>query len=104
MFCFRENTNHWKVKKINSTEQREGGFCPLTPKEVGIFLQALGYSPSTMIYIAAGEIYGGRSQLVELTSRFPNTVFKVANNSSIISLVISLMQSAANRINMNRLD
>ncbi|KAL7170717.1 hypothetical protein ACSBR2_035571 [Camellia fascicularis] len=29
----RENTNHWKMKKINSTEQRKGGFCPLTPKE-----------------------------------------------------------------------
>ncbi|KDP42616.1 hypothetical protein JCGZ_24390 [Jatropha curcas] len=72
----RENTNHWKVKKINSTEQREGGLCPLTPKEVGVFLQALGYSPSTVIYIAAGEIYGCESHLLELTSRFPNTVFK----------------------------
>ncbi|XP_043698779.1 O-fucosyltransferase 38 isoform X2 [Telopea speciosissima] len=29
----RENVNHWKMKKINSTEQRQGGFCPLTPKE-----------------------------------------------------------------------
>ncbi|XP_065875124.1 O-fucosyltransferase 38 isoform X2 [Euphorbia lathyris] len=72
----RENTNHWKVKKINSTEQREGGFCPLTPKEVGIFIEALGYSSSTTIYIAAGEIYGGESHLQELTARFPNTVFK----------------------------
>eukprot|EP00257_Ricinus_communis_P004243 XP_002517241.2 O-fucosyltransferase 38 [Ricinus communis] len=72
----RESTNHWKVKKINSTEQREAGFCPLTPKEVGIFLQALGYSPSMIIYIAAGEIYGGESHLLELMARFPNTVFK----------------------------
>ncbi|WCJ31581.1 O-fucosyltransferase family protein [Euphorbia peplus] len=72
----RENTNHWKVKRINSTEQREGGFCPLTPKEVGIFIQALGYSSSTTIYIAAGEIYGGESHLQELTVRFPNIVFK----------------------------
>ncbi|KAF8411688.1 hypothetical protein HHK36_004246 [Tetracentron sinense] len=72
----RENTNHWKMKKINSTEQRMGGFCPLTPKEVGIFLQALGYHSSTLIYIAAGEIYGGSSHLLELTSRFPNLVFK----------------------------
>ncbi|PON82191.1 O-fucosyltransferase [Trema orientale] len=72
----RENTNHWKVKRINSTEQREGGFCPLTPKEVGIFLRALGYPPSTLIYIAAGEIYGGDTHLLELKSRFPNIVFK----------------------------
>ncbi|KAH9669059.1 O-fucosyltransferase 38 [Citrus sinensis] len=72
----RENTNHWKVKKINSTEQRIGGYCPLTPKEVGIFLQALGYPPSTIIYIAAGEIYGGNAHLSELMYRFPNLVFK----------------------------
>ncbi|XP_058090776.1 O-fucosyltransferase 38 isoform X2 [Magnolia sinica] len=72
----RENTNHWKTKKINSTEQRIGGYCPLTPKEVGIFLQALGYPPSTWIYIAAGEIYGGDFHLSELRSRFPNLVFK----------------------------
>ncbi|XP_057974771.1 O-fucosyltransferase 38 isoform X2 [Malania oleifera] len=72
----REKTNHWKIKKINSTEQRLGGFCPLTPKEVGIFLQALGYPPSTLIYIAAGEIYGGNTHLSEFTSRYPNVVFK----------------------------
>lgn len=73
----REKTNHWKIKVINSTEQRIGGFCPLTPKEVGLFLQALGYPPSTFIYIAAGEIYGGNTRLSELKSYFPNVVFKV---------------------------
>ncbi|KAK3023165.1 hypothetical protein RJ639_043593 [Escallonia herrerae] len=72
----RENTGHWKIKKINSTEQRRAGSCPLTPKEVGIFLQALGYPTSTLIYIAAGEIYGGDAHLSELTSRFPNVVYK----------------------------
>ncbi|XP_030543760.2 O-fucosyltransferase 38 isoform X1 [Rhodamnia argentea] len=72
----REKTNHWKVKKINSTVQRLGGNCPLTPKEVGIFLRALGYPPSTLIYIAAGEIYGGTAQLSMLSSCFPNLVFK----------------------------
>ncbi|RVW86878.1 O-fucosyltransferase 38 [Vitis vinifera] len=75
-FFARENTNHWKMKKINATEQRIGGFCPLTPKEIGIFLRALGYLPSTLIYIAAGEIYGGDARLVELKSRFPNLIFK----------------------------
>lgn len=74
----RQNTNHWKMKNINATEQRIGGLCPLTPKEVGIFLQALGYPPSTLIYVAAGEIYGGSIHLSELTSRFPNIVFKEA--------------------------
>ncbi|XP_057544324.1 O-fucosyltransferase 38 isoform X2 [Amaranthus tricolor] len=72
----RENTRHWKIKKINSTEQRNAGLCPLTPREVGIFIKALGYPASTLIYIAAGEIYGGARRLSELTSRFPNVVFK----------------------------
>lgn len=72
----RETTNHWKIKKINSTEQRNAGLCPLTPKEVGIFIQALGYPSSTLIYIAAGEIYGGARHLSQLTARFPNVVFK----------------------------
>ncbi|KAH9622819.1 hypothetical protein KSS87_011225 [Heliosperma pusillum] len=72
----RENTNHWKIKKINATEQRSAGYCPLTPKEVGVFIQALGYPSSTLIYIAAGEIYGGARRLSDLTVRFPNVVFK----------------------------
>ncbi|XP_042001487.1 O-fucosyltransferase 38-like isoform X2 [Salvia splendens] len=72
----REKTSHWKVKNIDPTEQREAGLCPLTPKEVGIFLKALGYPPSTLIYLAAGEIYGGETHLSELTSRFPNIVSK----------------------------
>ncbi|KAH6833358.1 O-fucosyltransferase family protein [Perilla frutescens var. hirtella] len=72
----REKTSHWKVKNINSTEQRNAGLCPLTPKEVGIFLKALGYTQSTLIYIAAGEIYGGDMHLLELTSQFPNIFFK----------------------------
>lgn len=70
------------MKKINATEQRIGGFCPLTPKEIGIFLRALGYLPSTLIYIAAGEIYGGDAHLVELKSRFPNLIFKVGRSIS----------------------
>ncbi|PKI42256.1 hypothetical protein CRG98_037372 [Punica granatum] len=72
----RERVSHWKVKKINSTEQRNEGSCPLTPKEVGIFLRTLGYPSSTLIYIAAGEIYGGSARLLELASRFPNLIFK----------------------------
>ncbi|XP_071693218.1 O-fucosyltransferase 38 [Rutidosis leptorrhynchoides] len=72
----REHTSHWKIKNINSTEQRISGLCPLTPKEVGIFLQALGYPQSTVVYVAAGEIYGGKLHLSELTSRFPNVLFK----------------------------
>lgn len=81
LLCFvliRDKTSHWKVKNIDSKEQRVGGLCPLTPKEVGLFLKALGFPSSTLIYIAAGEIYGGDVHLSELTSRFPNIVFKVS--------------------------
>ncbi|KAK4745081.1 hypothetical protein SAY87_011393 [Trapa incisa] len=67
----RENTEYWKVKEINSTEQRYKGYCPLTPKEVGILLTALGYPSNTPIYIAAGDIYGGDFHMADLRSRYP---------------------------------
>ncbi|XP_011074208.1 uncharacterized protein At1g04910 isoform X1 [Sesamum indicum] len=67
----RENTTWWKVKDIDPLEQRMSGFCPLTPKEVGIFLRALGFPSNTPIYIAAGEIYGGEPRMAALQSRYP---------------------------------
>lgn len=72
----REKTSHWKLKDINSTEQRTGGNCPLTPLEVGMFLRAMGYTESTWIYLAAGEIYGGDKYISKLRSYFPNLVSK----------------------------
>lgn len=72
----RENTVYWKVKEIDSKEQRSKGYCPLTPKEVGIFLTALGYPSSTPIYIAAGEIYGGDVRMADLQSRYPMMMSK----------------------------
>ncbi|QHO30118.1 hypothetical protein HN51_018520 [Arachis hypogaea] len=67
----RERTAYWKRKHVDPIEERSKGLCPLTPKEVGIFLTALGYPSSTPIYIAAGEIYGGESHMAELRSRYP---------------------------------
>ncbi|CAA3002768.1 Hypothetical predicted protein [Olea europaea subsp. europaea] len=67
----RENTTWWKVKDIDPVEQRAKGYCPLTPKEVGIFLGALGFPSSTPLYIASGEIYGGESRMDDLQSRYP---------------------------------
>ncbi|XP_070682596.1 O-fucosyltransferase 7-like isoform X2 [Malus domestica] len=66
----RENTKTWRNKEINSIEQRSSGYCPLTPRETGIFLSALGYPPNTPIYIAAGKIYGD-SRMADLLSRYP---------------------------------
>ncbi|GAV83255.1 O-FucT domain-containing protein [Cephalotus follicularis] len=72
----RENTAYWKVKDIDSDEQRSKGYCPLTPKEVGIFLTALGFPSNTPIYIAAGEIYGGDAHMADLQSRYPMIMSK----------------------------
>lgn len=74
---FRQNTAHWKVKDINPEEQRAKGYCPLTPKEVGVFLTSLGYPSKTPIYIASGEIYGGDSRMADLRSHFPILMDKV---------------------------
>lgn len=65
------------MKYIDPLEQRAKGHCPLTPKEVGIFLSSLGYPSNTPIYIAAGEIYGGDSHMADLESRFPILMNKV---------------------------
>ncbi|XP_070056174.1 O-fucosyltransferase 7-like [Nicotiana tomentosiformis] len=67
----RENTTWWKVKEIDPVEQRTKGYCPLNPREVGVFLSALGFPSNTPIYIAAGEIYGGDSRMSDLLSRYP---------------------------------
>ncbi|XP_016511108.1 O-fucosyltransferase 7-like isoform X3 [Nicotiana tabacum] len=69
--AIRESIPWWKVKDINPVEQRGKGYCPLTPREVGMFLSALGFTSNTPIYIAAGEIYGGDSHMSDLQSRYP---------------------------------
>lgn len=65
------------MKDIDSTEQRAKGYCPLTPKEVGMFLTSLGFPSNTPIYIAAGEIYGGDTRMADLQSRYPILMNKV---------------------------
>ncbi|GMI90604.1 hypothetical protein like AT1G22460 [Hibiscus trionum] len=72
----RQKTAHWKVKNIDARGQRAKGRCPLTPKEVGIFLNALGFPSKTPIYIAAGEIYGGDTRMADLRSRYPMLMSK----------------------------
>lgn len=70
----RYDTEHWKEKEINATERRLEGSCPMTPREVAVFLEAMGYPPSTKIYIAAGKIYG-RDGVRALQARYPNLFF-----------------------------
>lgn len=102
LFAFsfnRERTSHWKLKDINSTEQRYEGNCPLTPNEVGIFLRAMGYPESTWIYLAAGEIYGGEKYVSKLRSYFPNLVSKVFT-LFLYLLIVSTTPSYATKISV----
>ena len=67
----------WKEKGINSTKKREDGLCPLTPGEVGLALKALDIDPKIQVYIAAGEIYGGKKPLDDLRTFYPNLVSSI---------------------------
>ncbi|XP_077230728.1 rhamnogalacturonan I rhamnosyltransferase 4-like [Tasmannia lanceolata] len=66
----------WKEKEIVSEKKRLDGLCPLTPEEIALVLQALGFARDTKIYIASGEIYGGERRLAALRAAYPNIVRK----------------------------
>ncbi|XP_016488745.1 rhamnogalacturonan I rhamnosyltransferase 1 [Nicotiana tabacum] len=66
----------WKEKIINSDLKRRDGLCPLTPEETALTLRALDIDPSIQVYIAAGEIYGGKRRMASLTAAYPNLVRK----------------------------
>ncbi len=70
----RYATTWWKEKAIVSEQKRQEGLCPLTPEETVLVLMGLGYDSSTLIYIAAGEIYGGEQRMAKLHAAFPNLV------------------------------
>ncbi|GJP41468.1 hypothetical protein CLOM_g1142 [Closterium sp. NIES-68] len=70
--AMRLNNSRWKEKDIDGAARRTEGACPLTPKETALFLRAMGFPNKTVIYIAAGDIYGSKG-LAELTRYYPNT-------------------------------
>ncbi|KAK7300553.1 hypothetical protein RJT34_11399 [Clitoria ternatea] len=67
----RYQVKHWKVKEIDSKSKRLRGSCPMTPREVTVFLEALGFPLDTNIYVAAGTIYG-KDGMKPLQNKFPN--------------------------------
>ncbi|XP_027368506.1 O-fucosyltransferase 19-like [Abrus precatorius] len=67
----RYQVKHWKVKEIDSKSRRLRGSCPMTPREVAVFLEALGYPLNTKIYVAAGTIYG-KDGMKPLLNKYPN--------------------------------
>ncbi|XP_076920726.1 O-fucosyltransferase 29-like [Bidens hawaiensis] len=79
----KERNDLGEIRKIWTTlpetspdGERKRGKCPLTPHEVGLMLQALGFEYSTYLYVASGEIYGGDETLKPLRDLFPNLYTK----------------------------
>ncbi|XP_076910009.1 rhamnogalacturonan I rhamnosyltransferase 1-like [Bidens hawaiensis] len=66
----------WKEKIINSDLKRKDGLCPLTPEETALTLKALDIDRDIQIYIAAGEIYGGKRRMDSLAEAYPKLVRK----------------------------
>ncbi|GAB4843253.1 O-fucosyltransferase 19 [Ancistrocladus abbreviatus] len=67
----RLKVRHWKKKKIDGEARRLQGACPMTPREVAVFLEALGYPNTTQIYLVAGKIYGQHG-IEPLRDKYPN--------------------------------
>lgn len=66
-------------KRLVHDERRMIGKCPLTPEEVGLVLQSMGFDNSTRIYVAAGDIFGGERFMQPLRALFP----RLENRTSI---------------------
>lgn len=73
--------------------KRKDGLCPLTPEEIALVLRALDIDQNMQIYIAAGEIYGGKRRMASLTSAYPNVVWII--NSPICTAVVSCCHHSA---------
>ncbi|WOL01371.1 hypothetical protein Cni_G10087 [Canna indica] len=59
-------------KELVYRERRLIGKCPLTPEEVGLILQSMGFDNSTRIYVAAGELFGGERFMRPFRKLFPH--------------------------------
>ncbi|XP_010543593.1 PREDICTED: uncharacterized protein At1g04910 isoform X2 [Tarenaya hassleriana] len=50
---------------------RVDGKCPLAPLEVGMMLRGMGFDNSTLVYVAAGNIYKAEKYMAPLKQMFP---------------------------------
>ncbi|KAJ4836561.1 O-fucosyltransferase 19 [Turnera subulata] len=92
----RLGVRHWKQKHINAKRKRLEGSCPMTPREVAVFLEAMGYPSHTKIYIVAGRIYG-QNGLKAFEAKYPNayTHFTLATEEELRPFTECLNQLAA---------
>lgn len=74
---FRYAYPWWKEKVIDSEQKRKDGLCPLTPEDTALTLRALDIDPNFQIYIAAGEIYGGKRRMESLAKAYPKLVCRL---------------------------
>ncbi|CAA7024334.1 unnamed protein product [Microthlaspi erraticum] len=56
---------------IRPGANRIDGKCPLTPLEVGMMLRGMGFNNSTLVYVAAGNLYKADRYMAPLRQMFP---------------------------------
>ncbi|KAF9689891.1 hypothetical protein SADUNF_Sadunf01G0139500 [Salix dunnii] len=61
-----------KKMDLSPHGERELGKCPLTPRDIGLMLRALGFANNRYLCVASGEIYGGEETLRPLRELFPS--------------------------------
>ncbi|KAL7609158.1 hypothetical protein Lser_V15G11344 [Lactuca serriola] len=59
---------------VDSFIRKVNGSCPLMPEEVGLLLRAMGYPPTTRIYLAGSETFGGQRVMIPLRAMYTNLV------------------------------
>lgn len=69
---YKNGSHLWHL----ALQKRKEGRCPLEPGEVAVILQAMGYPKETQIYVASGQVYGGKNRMAPLRNMFPNLVTK----------------------------
>ncbi|XP_039776871.1 O-fucosyltransferase 1-like isoform X2 [Panicum virgatum] len=70
---------HFAEKLLIPGERRLIGKCPLTPEEVGLILRAMGFDNKTRIYLASGELFGGKRFMKPFKAMFP----RLENHSTV---------------------
>lgn len=51
-----------------------------------MILRALGYTSGTQIYVASGQVYGGKNRMAPLRNMFPNLVGRLKSTSDCVKL------------------